>query len=163
MTLKRDNNKHLASYEERIKTLKIEKRTSPTSEGDNSVKTSAEGYKTIHGDGNITLSRGDGGYSTPIRDELSTHGPRHKRSMYLTPNGGDNTYMTTSRLGKRGGEENLEIVEAKIFPPRYTSQSSIMSVTGQSAYFVRISVGAENNIIHPVTCLFDKWAQPSLI
>lgn len=38
-----------------------------------------------------------------------------------------------------------------------------MFITGQNAYFVRISVGAKNNIMHLVVCLLDTRAGPILI
>lgn len=37
-----------------------------------------------------------------------------------------------------------------------------MTIKGQSAYFVRILVRVENNVMHPATCLLDTEPQPNL-
>lgn len=38
-----------------------------------------------------------------------------------------------------------------------------MTVAGQSAYFVGVSISAKTHIIHPVTCLNDTEVQPNVI
>lgn len=99
-----------------MKTLTNDNWTSLFSEGDMSIKTLTVGYKTPYEDGSVTLHRDNGTYSTPVRDKLSTHGPRNKRSMPLTPNGDDNTHLGISRSDKLGQEGNLKSTQVKFLP-----------------------------------------------
>lgn len=88
-TFKRDDNMQLTRYGERERTLKREKVTKPTLEGDNSITASyTEDDKIPYGYSGITLNRDGRKYSTPVEDLLSMHGPRNKGPMSLTLNGG---------------------------------------------------------------------------
>lgn len=81
----------------------------------------------------------------------------------MTITGGDSKCFASSKLDKKAGEKLLENTEAKFPPLKYANQTPIMAVTGKSAYLVRVSIGEENNIMHPLTCLPDIGAQPDLI
>lgn len=70
--------------------------------------------------------------------------------------------FATSKSDKRAGEESSEDIKAEFSLTKYNNRLSIMSNTGRSAYLVRISFAAENNFMHPVTCLVDTRAQPNL-
>lgn len=121
------------------------------------------GYKTPHEDRSYTLIRGNNACSTTVVDIPSMHGHRNKRSMSLTCNGDDYTHLTTLRSNRRAEEENLESPK-EIFPLlKYEKQEPILASTGQSAYFVCISIGADNNNMHTITCHLDTKAQPSPI
>lgn len=83
--------------------------------------------------------------------------------MSLTPNGGDSTHLETSKSDKRAIEKNSENTELKFLPLEYTNQTSIMTATEQSAYFICILICTDNKIMHLVTCHLDTGAQPNPI
>lgn len=150
-------------YDRSMKTLKKGKESSPTPDGEISIKASAGDHKTHHGDGNITHNRVSDGHSTAIEDKLSMHGLWNKKRTSLSLNGGDKKRLAPLKLDEKAEEENLEITEAKSSLLKYINQTLIMTITGQLAYFVHISVVSENNIMHTVTSLLDTGVQPNLI
>lgn len=88
-------------------------------------------FKTPEGDGYNTNDRDREEHSNAIGDKLSKNGPRNKGTIYLTPNGGDNKCLATSKSDKKAGEETLENAEAKMSLLKYTNQTSIMALTGK--------------------------------
>lgn len=73
--IKKDDKKHVPSYEGSVKSLKLVGGTSRTPEGDNSLETSTGEHKNNEGGGGNTLNRDNGPYSTPVEDKLSMQGP----------------------------------------------------------------------------------------
>lgn len=65
----------------------------------------------------------------------------------MTSNGVNEKHLAKLQSDKRAGEENLESTEAKFTLVKYANKTSIMAVAAQLGYLLRISIGAENNIM----------------
>lgn len=91
------------------------------------------------------------------------HGSRDKRSLSLTPNQDDNTQVATLPSDKRQRQENVKSTQVNFLLLRCENQTPLITVTGQAAYFVSISIGTENNNMHVVICLLDTRSQLNLI
>lgn len=111
---------------------------------------------TSHRGGNIIVSRGNTGHLIPVgeqnspdrdsintvnrhrgkhqtskRDKLDRYGPRNRRLVSLTSNGGENKHLAPLKTDKRAGQQNMENKEAKFSLLVYTNQTSIVAVTGK--------------------------------
>lgn len=88
--------------------------------------------------------------------------PRTRVSVFEFP-GGDKKHLATFLSDKWAGKENSECRGTKLTVLKYANKTSVVDVTGQTAHFVRISIGNKNNIMHPVACILDARAKPNII